>query len=115
VKPLQVPVLAPVLALLGLAFWTPVCLAQAMNLSGDAAKGEETAARLCASCHSASPSTGGHPPSLAQIANTPHYSIEKLRRIIAVPPHRGMPSFPLKQEEINDIAAYLRSLRKPAS
>jgi mono/diheme cytochrome c family protein len=106
---LHTVVLTPAVAL---ALCFP-CSSQALTQSVDAAKGADTAARLCDTCHALHSSTGS-PPSLAEIANTPHYSTQKLRRIIAVPPHRAMPGLGLKPQEINDLAAYIRSLRKGA-
>jgi mono/diheme cytochrome c family protein len=105
---LRIAVLTP-----GFAFALGIqsCAAQARR--GDVAKGEETAARVCLRCHALQSSTGSA-PGLAQIANTPHYSTQRLRRIIGVPPHRTMPTLGLKPEEINDLAAYIRSLRNAA-
>jgi mono/diheme cytochrome c family protein len=103
----------PVFALALAAPCIDACGSKAADPKGDPAKGEVAAARLCVSCHAVS-SSNGNPPSLAQIDNTPHYSIVKLRRIMTVPPHRTMHRLPFESEEINDLAAYIRSLRKPA-
>lgn len=80
--------------------------------AGDPEKGKEIADRDCARCRNEQ--AAGHPPTFEQIARTPHYTPQRLRRIIAVPPHRGMPALGLNQSDIEDLAAYIRSLRKPA-
>lgn len=80
--------------------------------AGDPVKGKEIADRDCARCHNEK--SAGHPPTFEQIARTPHYTPQRLRRIIAVPPHREMPTLGLDQTDIENLAAYIRSLRKPA-
>jgi len=84
---------------------------------GDAGKGREIAGKSCASCHEMSGAgrtyQGRYVPSFQEIAATPHYSTVRLRRIIAVPPHREMPGLSLRLEETSDLAAFIRSLRAP--
>jgi len=92
---------------------TPRAFAQAVDID----KGRELAERLCSRCHNPEDQLGrdyqGHyVPTFKQVANTPHYSIVRLRRIMAVPPHTEMPKLPLKLDEIDNIAAYINSLRK---
>jgi cytochrome c553 len=89
----------------------------AIGQAGDISKGESLAEAYCAKCHSLTESkgqdvNGRYVPSLAEVANTPHYSLVRLRRIIAVPPHSDMSKEPLSTEEINDLAYYIQSLRK---
>jgi mono/diheme cytochrome c family protein len=89
----------------------------ALGQTGDISKGESLAEANCAKCHSLTESkgqdvNGRYVPSLAEVANTPHYSLVRLRRIIAVPPHSDMSKEPLSTEEINDLAYYIQSLRK---
>jgi cytochrome c1 len=57
---------------------------------------------------------GRYTPSLREVANTPHYSLVRLRRIIDVPPHNVMPNVALTSGEINDVAAYIHSLSAKA-
>jgi len=90
---------------------------QALAQTGDIDKGRMLAERLCSVCHALQSNKGhdyqGHyVPTFRQIASTPHYSIVRLPRIMAVPPHREMPKLSLKLDEINDIATYIGSLRK---
>jgi len=92
---------------------TPRAFAQAVDID----KGRELAERLCSRCHSLEGQQGHdyqgqYVPTFAQVANTPHYSTVRLRRIMAVPPHTEMPKLPLKLDEIDNIATYIRSLRK---
>jgi mono/diheme cytochrome c family protein len=89
----------------------------ALGQAGDVSNGEKLAEAHCAKCHALTESKGQevdgrYVPSLAEVANTPLYSLVRLRRIIAVPPHSGMPKEPLSTEEINDLAYYIESLRK---
>ena len=89
----------------------------ALAQTGDVSKGEELAKTHCASCHELTASKGQerdgrYVPSLAEVANTPHYTLVRLRRIIAVPPHSVMPKAPLDTAEINDIAYYITSLQE---
>lgn len=86
---------------------------QAQNLTGNPTKGKDLAGQLCAGCH-VGDQNPGQAPTFEKIANTPHYTVERLRRIIALPPHRGMPRLSLTPAEIHDVAAYITSLRKPA-
>jgi mono/diheme cytochrome c family protein len=109
-------------------FLRPPCLAgltlsflafngSAHSQSGDVSRGRDLANKHCARCHVLSEDKGRerdgrYVPSLAEVANTPHYSLIRLRRIIAVPPHREMSKAPLNTSEINDVAHYIQLLRK---
>ena len=91
----------------------------ALGQAGDVSNGEKLAEAHCAKCHVLTESkgrevNGRYVPSLAEVANTPLYSLVRLRRIIAVPPHSEMTKVPLSTEEINDLAYYIQSLRKKA-
>lgn len=77
--------------------------------AGDPGQGKNIADRVCAGCHREK-GTGG-PPGFEQIAKNPHYTPQRLRRIMAVPPHRAMPTLQLSQPEIEDLTAYIRSFR----
>jgi len=82
----------------------------------DINRGEDLASQHCTGCHDTAAGRGRardgrYVPSLREIANAPHYSSVRLRRIIAVPPHRDMTKAPLEARDINDIAGYIRSLR----
>ncbi len=89
----------------------------AFSQGADVSKGRDLAIKHCAGCHKMSGErgrerNGRYVPSFPVIANTPHYSLVRLRRIVAVPPHREMPKAPLNNSKINDIAHFIQTLRK---
>lgn len=91
----------------------------AFSQSADVLRGQDIAAKHCGGCHETTADkgreqSGRYVPSLREVANTPHYSVVRLRRIIAVPPHSDMPNVALNSSEINDVAAYIQSLSKKA-
>ena len=78
------------------------------------ARGRDLAERSCAGCHTIvglEPRTiqGRLVPSFSAIAGGPHASAESLKGIISTPTH-PMPAIPLSLAEIDDLAAYIRSL-----
>lgn len=83
---------------------------------GDAEQGRQTAERLCTSCHvSDSSSSAVVPagvPTLRTVANKPDQTAERIAGML-IDPHPPMPNTRVTREEINDIVAYLQSLRKP--
>jgi mono/diheme cytochrome c family protein len=102
------------LASLALSF--VIFTGSAISQNADISRGQDSAAKNCSACHEISADTGReqngrYVPSLREVANTPHYSVTRLRRIIAVPPHHDMPKLALTSSEITDIAAYIQSLR----
>lgn len=83
----------------------------------DVSKGRDLARDYCAGCHEMADGkgrevNGRYVPSFPEIAGTPHYSLVRLRRIIAVPPHSEMPKMSLEPGEIDAIARFIQSLRK---
>lgn len=89
----------------------------AWSQAGDVQKGLDLAKAHCADCHELTGDKGReregrYVPSFPEIANTPHYSLVRLRRIIAVPPHSDMPKAKITTDEINDLAHYITSLKK---
>ena len=91
----------------------------AISQSADVLRGQDIATKHCVGCHETSADkgreqNGRYVPSLREVANTPHYSLIRLRRIIAVPPHSDMPNVALNGSEINDVAAYIQSLSTTA-
>jgi mono/diheme cytochrome c family protein len=78
-------------------------------------RGQEIAARMCAGCHAMGGQQGsviqGTPvPSFVAIAGRPNLTPERLHSLIMTPRH-PMPATPLTMAEINDVVAYLLSLR----
>lgn len=99
----------------GLALFFLSFNGSAISQSADVLRGQDIATKHCAGCHETSADNGReqdgrYVPSLREVANTPHYSLIRLRRIIAVPPHSDMPNMALNSSEINDVAAYIQSL-----
>ena len=79
------------------------------------ARGKDLAERACAGCHAitgneARTIQGRLVPSLSSIAGSPNATTERLKAIISTPRH-PMPAIPLALSEINDLAAYIRSLQ----
>jgi mono/diheme cytochrome c family protein len=91
----------------------------ALSQSAEVLRGQDIAAKHCAGCHETTADKGReqggrYVPSLRELANTPHYSLIRLRRIIAVPPHSEMPKMAFNSSEISDLAAYFQSLSTKA-
>jgi mono/diheme cytochrome c family protein len=90
-------------------------VAQPQNArAADAANGERIASRWCHSCHLA---TGRQQngsdlaPPFSSIANDATLTPEGLRAALSGR-HPRMPDFSLAREQIDDLSAYLRTLRK---
>jgi mono/diheme cytochrome c family protein len=78
-------------------------------------RGQEIAERTCAGCHaidSGQRSTiqGTEVPSFKAIATRPNRTPQRLHSFIMTP-HRPMPGIPLTLAEVNDVAAYILSLK----
>jgi mono/diheme cytochrome c family protein len=78
-------------------------------------RGQEIAERACAGCHainSGQRSTiqGTEVPSFKAIATRPNQTPQRLHSFIMTP-HRPMPGIPLTLAEVNDVAAYILSLK----
>jgi mono/diheme cytochrome c family protein len=79
------------------------------------ARGQEIAERACGGCHA----LAGQPgriiegvavPSFRAIAGRPNQTPQRLQSFIMTP-HRPMPGIPLSLVEVNDVAAYILSLK----
>ena len=85
---------------------------------GDAIKGREYAARVCAQCHAITADTGRSPrPRVATfptIANTPGMTAQALS-IWLTTPHPTMPNLIIELEDRRDVIAYIVSLREPTT
>lgn len=91
------------------------CLNQAAAQEvGDAISGRQLAERWCSSCHvvSPTPSTGtsNGAPTFAAIANQKSTTALSLRVFLQTP-HGRMPDLHLSRDEIDDLGAYMLSLR----
>jgi mono/diheme cytochrome c family protein len=96
------------LALL-LALLAPV----AAHADGNAANGRSLSRHWCTGCHVVDVTGGGTDtaPSFATIAARPDTTEQRLHAFLAKP-HPPMPNPPLSNAEIDDITAYILSLRK---
>jgi mono/diheme cytochrome c family protein len=82
--------------------------------AADAANGERIASRWCNSCHLATIRQhvgSDFAPPFSRIANDATLTPEGLH-IALSGRHPRMPDFSLAREQIDDLSAYLRSLRK---
>jgi mono/diheme cytochrome c family protein len=81
----------------------------------DAAAGRQMAERWCSSCHVVGPTQQGGTsrgaPPFAAVANMPSTTAMALR-VFLMTPHGRMPDLRLSHDEIDDIAAYILSLRR---
>ena len=90
-------------------------MALAQMEPGDPAAGQRLAATWCANCHRIAPAGPGPAtdmaPSFAAIAALPSTTSMSLRAYLRTP-HANMPDYRLSREELDDIVAYLLSLRR---
>ncbi|HKO08544.1 MAG TPA: cytochrome c [Alphaproteobacteria bacterium] len=89
-------------------------LAQESNIKGDPARGYTLAQRWCSDCHllkGENRAVQGIPPFQA-IARDPSKTPDYLRAFL-VKPHGSMPPLELDRRQIEDIIAYIGSLRAP--
>ncbi|MEO1207396.1 MAG: cytochrome c [Pseudomonadota bacterium] len=86
--------------------------------AADAARGQVLAERLCATCHVVGPTQTGAatagPPTFASIANRPGQTRERILNVL-IAPHPPMPNVQMTLHEIDDIIAYLDTMRSPQS
>ena len=85
---------------------------------GDAAHGRQLADTWCSSCHIVGPTTArgtsNGAPTFAAVASMNATTPMSLRAFLATP-HANMPDLHLTNAEIDDLSAYILSLRrKPA-
>jgi mono/diheme cytochrome c family protein len=78
----------------------------------DAARGKALAGRWCGACHLVQLRLATiDPPTFAAIANNPAKTPEYLRNFFASP-HKDMPPIQLTPLQIEDIIAYLGTMKK---
>lgn len=97
------------------ACMTMVAVAPASSQTfGDASAGRAIAATFCAQCHRISAldrDTDRMPPDFAAVANMPSFT-ELSMRVFLQTPHGQMPRYQFSQNELDDIIAYLASLKR---
>ncbi len=98
-----------------LVWWSAVLALPAPAVAaGDAVAGRALAIRWCASCHAVEGSrvaTDKADP-LSAFARDPQFGDDRLRGFLAKP-HGRMPELTLSGQEIEDLIAYIASLRRP--
>jgi mono/diheme cytochrome c family protein len=89
--------------------------AMAQTEPGDAASGLRLATTWCANCHQVTPGGPGPSadaaPTFRSIARMPSATSMSLRVFLQTP-HPNMPDFHLSREELDDVVAYLVSLKR---
>ena len=86
--------------------------AENLALSG-AERGKALAERVCSNCHLVSDQQAkavADVPSFREIANKPNLTEGEIMARIVIPKH-PMPAIPLTKHELEDLAAYIMSLR----
>ena len=94
-----------------LATLQPLC---AQSSRGDAASGRFYAVNLCTGCHSVEPETDGlgrFAPDFTAVARRRSTTAGSLKAFLRSD-HELMPNFNLKPTEIDDVVAYILSLRR---
>src|SRR5215467_5836405 len=91
-----------------------LALAFAIQASGalDVESGRKLFRKSCSACHGDDAQGGERGPNLTGELRHGTSNDDILRNIINGIPGTGMPSFPMPDEEVRAIVAYLRSLRK---
>lgn len=101
--------------LLALMLAASPSLAMAQLEPGDPGAGKQLAATWCANCHRIAPAGPGPAtdiaPSFAAIAALPSTTSMSLRAYLRTP-HANMPDYRLSREELDDIVAYLLTVRR---
>ena len=87
-------------------------LTSAANAAGDVAAGKDLAAQWCGSCHLVGDSgtAGDGAPPFVALAKDPGATTDRLSAFLTEP-HGGMPELSLTRQEIDDLVAYIESLK----
>ena len=105
------PLLLRLISLLPLLLAIP---ASAQDI-GDAAHGRQLAETWCSSCHVVGPSTArgtsNGAPTFAAVATMKSTTPMSLHAFLLTP-HANMPDLHLSRDEIDDLSAYILSLRR---
>ncbi|MCX7379973.1 MAG: cytochrome c [Alphaproteobacteria bacterium] len=106
--------LAPTITLLAALAALPAVAQPASQPAGDIPAGRAIAQTWCANCHAveitAQQTADGVPsfPAVARMASTTQLSLHAFLQT----PHQRMPNFQLSRQQIDDVAAYILSLKK---
>jgi mono/diheme cytochrome c family protein len=83
------------------------------GFSADAQSGEQFARRVCATCHvvvAGQPPGDPNAPSFQSVAQSQQFHQKGVALLLEE--HPKMPNLALTQEELDDVAAYIKSLAK---
>src|SRR5579872_1202775 len=80
------------------------------KLYGDADRGRVVFSKWCASCHGNAAQASDQIPTLQQLAGDPGRT-DGLIRAFLFNPHQPMPPLSLENQQIEDIVAYLHSVK----
>ena len=98
-----------------LVFLTLTSLVLADTPAGSPEAGRNLAGRWCAACHLVQLRlTTIDPPTFTAIANDSSKTPEYLRTFL-VSPHKDMPPIQLTPSQVEDLIAYLGTLKKPSA
>ncbi|MDQ2817142.1 MAG: cytochrome c [Candidatus Eremiobacteraeota bacterium] len=92
----------------------PIAVAKLPNSpvgKGDAKSGAKVFSANCESCHGAGGKNGQVGPSLAGIGLKPGQVAYMVRNPQAIDKDSSMPKLPLSAKDVNDVAAYVASLK----
>lgn len=98
----------------GLAGLAGIAAAGARELPGDPVPGRALALEACVECHEIEPGEREgklpDPPAFQNLADDPAMTVLALR-VFLVTPHTNMPGLILTHAEIDDVIAYIHSLK----
>ncbi|MEZ5922336.1 MAG: cytochrome c [Parvularculaceae bacterium] len=90
------------------------CASGPEKAAGDAARGRSIAQNVCAECHAVTPDETSSPndkaPTFVSLANRPGMSRMALAVLLRTP-HRNMPNLIVPADDVENLAAYLETLR----
>jgi mono/diheme cytochrome c family protein len=92
-------------------FWAALCCSPGM--ASAATRGETLAQQWCAECHATKAgqqSPNPKAPAFTAIANEPSATDYSLRVFLKTT-HATMPNFKINSDDIDDLVAYIRSLK----
>lgn len=98
-------------------FGAGTTLGQPGTNAPDPEHGKELAQRLCSNCHlvtSTQQQVNVDVPSFREIANMQGQTEGSIMAKIVIPKH-PMPVIPISKSELNDLSAYIMTLRDPVS
>jgi mono/diheme cytochrome c family protein len=100
--------------LLASTIWLTAAAARAQP-AADPANGLVLAQKLCSGCHLVAPRQRGPVPdgvpSFMALAQRPGLEARQVKAALLAPPHPLMPNPPLDVRQMDDVAAYVLSLR----